>query len=90
MCELFGMSANVPTDICFSFAGLMRRGGETGPHRDGWGVSFYEDKGCRTFHDPRASAESEIARLVRSHAISGASAASSGRNAINGRKVRLK
>ena len=69
MCELFGMSANVPTDICFSFAGMMRRGGETGPHRDGWGVAFYEDKGCRTFHDPRASAESEIARLVRSHAI---------------------
>ncbi|RLA10788.1 MAG: hypothetical protein DRQ52_10815, partial [Gammaproteobacteria bacterium] len=23
MCELLGMSANVPTDISFSFAGLM-------------------------------------------------------------------
>ncbi|EDF5128228.1 TPA: class II glutamine amidotransferase, partial [Escherichia coli] len=22
MCELLGMSANVPTDICFSFTGL--------------------------------------------------------------------
>ncbi|MCH2089820.1 MAG: class II glutamine amidotransferase, partial [Pseudoalteromonas sp.] len=22
MCELLGMSANVPTDICFSFSGL--------------------------------------------------------------------
>jgi len=32
MCELLGMSANVPTDICFSFAGLMRRGGQTGRH----------------------------------------------------------
>ena len=69
MCELFGMSANTPTDVCFSFAGLMRRGGETGPHRDGWGIAFYEDRGCRTFHDPLASTESEIARLVRSHAI---------------------
>ena len=57
------MSANVPTDICFSFAGLMRRGGLTGPHRDGWGIAFYEDKGCRSFHDPSASAHSEIARL---------------------------
>ena len=28
MCELMGMSANVPTDICFSFTGLMQRGGE--------------------------------------------------------------
>ena len=48
MCELLGMSANVPTDICFSFTGLMQRGGLTGPHRDGWGITFYEDKGCRT------------------------------------------
>ena len=26
MCELLGMSANVPTDIVFSFTGLMQRG----------------------------------------------------------------
>ena len=30
MCELLGMSANVPTDIVFSFTGLMQRGGRTG------------------------------------------------------------
>ncbi|HHU9898230.1 TPA: class II glutamine amidotransferase, partial [Escherichia coli] len=24
MCELLGMSANVPTDICFSFTGLVQ------------------------------------------------------------------
>ena len=44
MCELLGMSANVPTDIYFSFAGLVRRGGETGPHGDGWGIAFYDGK----------------------------------------------
>jgi len=70
MCELFGMSANVPTDICFSFAGLMRRGGgATGPHGDGWGIVFYEGKGCRAFHDPHPSARSEIARFIRSYPI---------------------
>ncbi|NLC01734.1 MAG: class II glutamine amidotransferase, partial [Pseudomonas formosensis] len=52
MCELMGMSANVPTDICFSFSGLMQRGGRTGPHCDGWGVAFYEGSGVRCFHDP--------------------------------------
>ena len=31
MCELLGMSANVPTDICFSFTGLMQRGGGSVP-----------------------------------------------------------
>ena len=65
MCELLGMSANVPTDIRFSFAGLMRRGGHTGPHRDGWGVAFYEDKGCRTFQDTHPSSDSEIARMIQ-------------------------
>lgn len=69
MCELLGMSANVPTDICFSFSGLMQRGGGTGPHRDGWGIAFYEGKGVRTFHDPQPSCESEIARLIKNHPI---------------------
>lgn len=69
MCELLGMSANVPTDIVFSFTGLMRRGGETGPHRDGWGIGFYEGRGLRLFQDPVASADSEVARLVQRYPI---------------------
>jgi glutamine amidotransferase len=69
MCELLGMSASVPTDICFSFTGLIRRGGQTGPHKDGWGIAFYDGKGCRTFHDPEASAHSPIADFLRGHSI---------------------
>lgn len=49
MCELLAMSANVPTDIVFSFTGLAQRGGVTGPHVDGWGITFYEGRGSRTF-----------------------------------------
>ncbi|ASP38206.1 class II glutamine amidotransferase [Bacterioplanes sanyensis] len=69
MCELLGMSANTPTDLCFSFTGLTRRGGETGPHKDGWGVAFYEGKGVRCFHDPEPSASSRIAELIQQHPI---------------------
>ena len=69
MCELLGMSANVPTDICFSFSGLMQRGGGTGPHRDGWGIGFYEGKGLRSFHDPDPSCDSKIAELIKQHPI---------------------
>jgi glutamine amidotransferase len=69
MCELLAMSANVPTDICFSFSGLMQRGGNTGPHKDGWGITFYEGKGCRSFKDPMPSAQSPIARLVTEYPI---------------------
>ncbi len=69
MCELLGMSANVPTDICFSFTGLVQRGGNTGPHRDGWGITFYEGKGFRTFKDPNPSCKSKIAQLVQEYPI---------------------
>ncbi|KKC99034.1 MULTISPECIES: class II glutamine amidotransferase [Photobacterium] len=69
MCELLGMSANVPTDICFSFTGLMQRGGRTGPHADGWGITFYEGKGFRTFKDPKPSCHSKIAELVQQYPI---------------------
>lgn len=69
MCELLGMSANTPTDICFSFSGLMQRGGRTGPHADGWGVAFYEGRVHREFKDPLPSYDSEIARLVKNYPI---------------------
>lgn len=69
MCELLGLSANVPTDICFSFSGLVQRGGKTGPHRDGWGISLYEGRGSRSFHDPRPSVASEIAELIQRYSI---------------------
>lgn len=69
MCELLGMSANVPTDICFSFSGLALRGGGTGPHKDGWGITFYEGKGFRNFKDPLPSANSPVAKLVCAYPI---------------------
>ena len=69
MCELLGMSANVPTDICFSFKGLKERGGNTGPHKDGWGIAFYQGKGVTTFKDAQASHQSEVAKLVTDYPI---------------------
>jgi glutamine amidotransferase len=69
MCELLGMSANVPTDIRFSFTGLARRGGGAGPHRDGFGIAFYDGRAARFFHDPEPAVRSEIARFLGSHPI---------------------
>lgn len=85
MCELMGMSANVPTDICFSFAGLIRRGGETGPHKDGWGIAFFEGRGMREFKDVDASATSEIARFVKNYPIKSHMVISHIRKANSGR-----
>jgi len=63
------LSANVPTDICFSFTGLIRRGGETGPHIDGFGICFYESGGLREFKDYQANAASPIAEFLRTYPI---------------------
>src|SRR5688572_14570632 len=69
MCQLLGMNCNVPTDICFSFAGFHRRGGSTDHHADGWGIAFFEGRGCRVFLDSKAAVESPIAGLVRGYPI---------------------
>ncbi len=69
MCQLLGMSCNVPTDICFSFSGFAERGGATDVHADGWGIAFFEGRGCRTFHDALPACSSPVAELVRRHPI---------------------
>ncbi|AIE75666.1 class II glutamine amidotransferase [Synechocystis sp. PCC 6714] len=69
MCQLLGMNCNVPTDICFSFEGFCARGGKTDEHRDGWGIAFFEDLGCRLFLDDNPSISSPIAELVKKYPI---------------------
>ncbi|MBT7442628.1 MAG: class II glutamine amidotransferase [Methylococcales bacterium] len=69
MCELLGMSANVPTDICFSLSELIKHGGECGPHRDGWGISFYEGQGCRSFHDAMPGSDSFVGQMLQTYPI---------------------
>lgn len=63
------MECNVPTDIVFSFSGLRQRGGKTGPHRDGWGLAFYEGPAARVFLEPAPAAESPLARFLADNPI---------------------
>ncbi len=69
MCQLLGMNCNVPTDICFSFQGFAARGGKTDEHRDGWGIAFFEGRGCRLFVDQQPAVSSPIAALVQAYPI---------------------
>lgn len=64
MCQLLGMSANVPTDVCFSFAGFRRRGGATGEHVDGWGIALREGSGWRLTRDAAPAIASPAAEHV--------------------------
>lgn len=64
MCELFAMSANCPTDVNHSLALLKPRGGQIGPHTDGWGVAFYENRAARIFKEPVPAAESRCLAFI--------------------------
>lgn len=69
MCELLGMDCNTPTDIVFSFRGFACRGGRTGAHADGWGLAFFEGRAARVFLEPRACAQSPLARFLSENPI---------------------
>ncbi|GGY24141.1 class II glutamine amidotransferase [Paludibacterium paludis] len=85
MCQLLGMNCNTPTDILFSFEGFHRRGGLTDHHADGWGIAFFEGRGCRLLLDDRSSVESPVAHLVRHYPIKSQNVIAHIRKATQGR-----
>lgn len=64
MCELLGMSAWHATDVNHSLALLRPRGGQIGPHADGWGVAFYEGRAARVFKEPVPAAHSRCLAFI--------------------------
>lgn len=69
MCQLLALNSNHPAAITFSFEGFVARGGLTDHHRDGWGIAFFEDTGCRLFVDYEASITSPVAQLIKHYPI---------------------
>jgi predicted glutamine amidotransferase len=64
MCELFAMSSRMPATLGFSLERLARHGGAEGPHRDGWGIAFYEGPDCLLLREPRPASESPLMRFM--------------------------
>lgn len=58
------ISAKYPTDVNNSLALLRPRGGEIGPHADGWGVAFHEGNAARVFKEPIPAAESRCLAFI--------------------------
>lgn len=42
VCELFAMPGRESATVNFSLRVLAEHGGKSGPHADGWGITFYE------------------------------------------------
>lgn len=68
MCELFAVSSRLPATVEFTLERLAQRGGREGPHRDGWGVAFYDERDVFLLREPRAAAESELVQYIEQHA----------------------
>ncbi|MGB3611629.1 MAG: class II glutamine amidotransferase [Cellvibrio sp.] len=74
MCQLLGMSCQEPATINFSLEGFRARGGLTDEHKDGWGIAFFEARGCQIFLDHQPAANSPLiddikARQIKSRTI---------------------
>lgn len=69
MCEMFGMTARVPTTVRLSLDELAKHGGETGSHRDGWGIAFYEANDALVIREAEGAAQSAWVAFLRVHEI---------------------
>ncbi len=82
MCQLLGMNANTPTDVCFSFAGLARRAEE---HKDGFGTASFDDRALSYFVDHHRARISPVAELVTRYPIKSDNVVAHIRKATQGR-----
>ena len=59
------MSARHPTSVRASFGELARHGGDTGPHRDGWGIAYMDRGDAFVLREPGAAHGSELVELLK-------------------------
>jgi len=64
MCELLGMSFNLPVRPSISFRGFRHRG-EKNP--DGWGITFYPDEAAQIIKEPIKAAESHLSKFLQEY-----------------------
>ncbi|PLY14612.1 MAG: class II glutamine amidotransferase [Sedimenticola sp.] len=67
MCELFALSSLHPASASFSLDEFARHGGISGPHKDGWGIAFYEEKDARLIRDVASAGESPYLEFIRNN-----------------------
>lgn len=67
MCELFGMSSLLPANVRFSLEIFGERGGNSGPHADGWGIAFREGQDFRVIKEAQPAAGSACLRFIETH-----------------------
>lgn len=64
MCELLGMSFNLPIKPSLSFRGFRKRG-EKNP--DGWGLAYYPDKSVQVIKEPIKASKSSLSEFIKNY-----------------------
>ena len=67
MCELLGLSSNVPATVNFSLPRLAEHGAVAGTYADGWGIGYYEELDVRLFKETTTAADSDWVRFIANH-----------------------
>ncbi len=70
MCELFAMSARLPSTVSLSLEEFSRHGGLTGTHKDGWGIAWYEDGDVHLRKEALAASYSTALKTFQEHPFS--------------------
>jgi len=65
MCELFAMSTRYPSTVVLSLEEFSRHGGLSGPHKDGWGIAWYEERDLRLVKEAHPAASSACVRFIQ-------------------------
>jgi predicted glutamine amidotransferase len=69
MCELLGMNSAYATGLETSLDLFRPRGGEVGPHADGWGLAFFEGRAARIFKEPVPASDSHCLGFLQEYEL---------------------
>ena len=64
------MSARHPSTVSLSLEEFSRHGGLSGPHKDGWGIAWYEERDVRLVKETYPAASSACVRFIQTNPFS--------------------
>ena len=79
------MSSRHPANVRFSLEEFSRHGGLAGPHKDGWGIAWYEGSDVRLVKEPSAASDSACLGFIQDHPFRSTTVVGHIRRATQGR-----
>jgi glutamine amidotransferase len=80
------MCARQPTNVRLSLEEFSGHGGLAGPHKDGWGIAWYEDGDVRLVKEPSAASDSACLEFIQHHPFCSSLVLAHIRRATQGRR----